>query len=101
MQYGYADWAPTQAYFAFATQVGCFNGSSISTNTTSIFQCLIGKDTLILQQASAIVSASGLSGQWGFLPVTDGVFIQQIPSQQLLKQQVNGLRTLTGNNGKK
>jgi len=21
MQYGYADWAPTQAYFAFATQV--------------------------------------------------------------------------------
>jgi len=22
MQYGYADWAPTQAYFAFATQAG-------------------------------------------------------------------------------
>jgi len=64
MQYDYNAWAPTQAYFAFATAVGCFNGSSISTNSTSIFQCLVGKDTYILQQASAIVSASGLSGVW-------------------------------------
>lgn len=81
--------------------MGCFNGSSISANTTSIFACLVSKDTLILQQASAIVSASGLSGTWGFLPVTDGTLIQQLPSQQLLKQQVNGLRVLSGNNGKK
>jgi len=80
--------------------VGCFNGSSISANTTSIFNCLVGKDTLILQQASAIVSASGNSGTWGFLPTTDGALIQQIPSQQLLSQKVNGLRVLTGNNGK-
>ena len=34
----------------------------------------------------------------GFLPVTDGVFIQQSPSQQLLKKQVNGKNCLAGNN---
>jgi len=62
MQYDYNAWAPTQAYFAFATAVGCFDGSSISTNTSSIFECLIGKDTLVLQQASAIVCSSGLPG---------------------------------------
>lgn len=75
---------------------GCFNGTSISANTSSIFECLASKDTGILQYASAVVSASGLSGTWGFLPVTDGKLIQQLPSQQLLKQQVNGLRILSG-----
>jgi len=33
-----------------------------------------------------------------FLPVTDGKLIQQLPSQQLLKRQVNGLRVLSGDN---
>lgn len=35
---------------------------------------------------------------WGFLPVTDGVFIQDRPSKQLAEKRVNGLRMLTGNN---
>jgi len=74
MQYGYADFIPSQAYYAFATAVGCFNGQSISTNTTSIFACLQSKDTYILQEASAIVSGEGLSGTWGFLPTTESVF---------------------------
>lgn len=98
MQYDYNAWAPTQAYFAFATAVGCFDGTSITTNTSSIFACLQGKDTLSLQLASAMISAAALPGDWGFLPVTDGKLIQQLPSQQLLKQQVNGLRVLSGNN---
>jgi hypothetical protein len=49
-----------------------------------------------LQAASFNVSASGLFGTWGFLPVTDGVFIQQLPSQQLLQKQVNGINFLSG-----
>ena len=67
-QYGYADWAPSQAYYAFANLVGCFNASNISTNTTSIFQCLVEKDTGILQWASNQISGSGLYGTWAFLP---------------------------------
>lgn len=45
-----------------------------------------------------MISQSGTYGTWGFLPVTDGVFIQQIPSQALLKKQVNGKNCLAGNN---
>jgi hypothetical protein len=32
------------------------------------------------------------------LPVTDGVFIQDVPSQQLLEKKVNGENLLVGNN---
>lgn len=51
-----------------------------------------------LQNASAQVSASGTFGTWGFLPVTDGIFIQSTPSQALLHRKVNGLNHLSGNN---
>ena len=37
-------------------------------------------------------------GTWAFLPVTDGTFVQDIPSQQLLRKQVNGRNLLIGNN---
>ena len=39
-----------------------------------------------------------ISLAWGFLPVTDGYFVQQLPSQQLLQKKVNGQRLLVGNN---
>ena len=96
-QYGYADWIPTQSYFALAQKVGCFTGEPYGDALgATIFECLVGKDTLILQQVSAIVSGSALFADWSFLPVTDGLFLQQLPSQQLLKQQVNGRRIMTG-----
>ncbi|KAI9815795.1 MAG: hypothetical protein M1827_002191 [Pycnora praestabilis] len=98
MQYGYADFVPSQSYYAFAQAVGCFGGINAGGVNTSIFSCLVSKDTLTLQNASAVLSASGKYGTWGFLPVTDGVFIQQLPSQQLLSKSVNGLRILSGNN---
>ena len=98
MQYGYADFVPSQSYYAFAQQVGCFDDLAQNNASNSIFQCLVGKDTMTLQNASAFISASGKYGTWGFLPVTDGSYIQQAPSQQLLKKQVNGVRMLSGNN---
>ncbi|KAL8825770.1 MAG: hypothetical protein Q9191_004216, partial [Dirinaria sp. TL-2023a] len=98
-QWSYADFVPTQSYYAFASAVGCFNGEPQSNITsTSIFQCLVSKDTVTLQNASAVVSGSGRFGTWGFLPVTDYKYIQQLPSQQLLKKQVNGVNLLVGNN---
>ena len=96
MQYGYADFVPSQSYYAFAQAVGCFDDLAFGNETQTIFQCLVGKDTQTLQNASAYISASGMYGTWGFLPVTDGAFIQQLPSQQLLKKQVNGVRMLSG-----
>ncbi len=96
MQYGYADFVPSQSYYAFAQAAGCFDDRAFGNASTTIFQCLVGKDTMILQNASSFVSASGTYGTWGFLPVTDGAFIQQLPSQQLLKKQVNGVRILSG-----
>lgn len=98
MQYGYADFVPSQSYYAFAQTVGCFDDLAQNNASNSIFQCLVSKDTMTLQNASAYISASGKYGTWGFLPVTDGSYIQQVPSQQLLKKQVNGLRMLSGNN---
>lgn len=99
MQYNYNDWVPSQAYYAFAQQAGCFTGfAAQNPNSQSIYQCLINKDSSTLIEASATISTSGMYGTWGFLPVTDGIFIQSAPSSQLLKKEVNGLRMLSGNN---
>ena len=50
----------------------------------------------MLQNASARVSESGDFGSFAFLPVTDGDFVQALPSKQLLKKAVNGKRLLLG-----
>jgi hypothetical protein len=96
MQYQYKDWVPTQSYLAFAAQAGCAPTTAYQGRNSTVFQCLNQKSSRVLQQASFNVSASGLYGTWGFLPVTDGVFIQQLPSQQLLQKQVNGVNFLSG-----
>ncbi|PSR85517.1 Alpha/Beta hydrolase protein [Coniella lustricola] len=93
-QWRYDGLAPTQAYDNFATEVGCTDDSQNS----SIFACLVGADTLTLQNASAIISGSYKYGQWAFLPVTDTNFLSERPSVQLNAGQVNGLRLLTSNN---
>lgn len=98
MQYGYADFQPSQAYYAFAQAAGCFNGFAYGNTSTTIFECLVRKDTKTLQRANFQIGLSGTYGTWAFLPVTDGAFIQQRPTEQLLKKQVNGVRILSGNN---
>ncbi|KAI1866288.1 uncharacterized protein JN550_007676 [Neoarthrinium moseri] len=76
-QYNYNDFLPTQAYYAFAAAAGCPRNS--------------------LTKASHDISTSGTFGSWAFLPVTDGEFIRETPSQALLKRKINGLRHLTSN----
>lgn len=95
-QYGFADFVPTQSYYAFASAVGCFDGLAQNNRNTSIFNCLVSKDTDALQNASSAISGSSRYGTWAFLPVTDGCFIQDTPSQQLLAKKVNGRRMLSG-----
>lgn len=98
MQYGYKDWVPSQSYYAFAGLANCMPNTAYGSSARTIFGCLVNQDTDTLQYASFNVSASGTFGTWGFLPVTDGVFIQDVPSQQLLEKKVNGQNLLVGNN---
>ena len=97
-QYGFADSVPSQAYHALAQAVGCLpKNSSQGSRFDSIFQCLVSTDTITLQNASAYVNVEARYGTWAFLPVTDGTFVQQLPSQQLLKnKRINGAKLLIG-----
>lgn len=100
-QYGYADWQPSQSYYAFATAAGCFNGypaQSPRQKQSSILSCLRRKDSETLMQASFNISTGGQYGSYVFAPVTDGIFVTDLPSRQLLRKEVNGQRILSGNN---
>ncbi|KAG8158009.1 hypothetical protein KVR01_012281 [Diaporthe batatas] len=96
-QYRYNDFLPTQAYYAFAGASGCPADFAYGNTTKTIFECLQSQDSLTLQQASYRISASGTFGSWGFLPVTDGYFIRERPSEALLKRRINGQLLLTSN----
>ncbi|EMR71056.1 putative inactive carboxylesterase 4 protein [Eutypa lata UCREL1] len=96
-QYNYNDFLPTQAYYAFATAAGCPPTFAYGNSSQTIFRCLQSQDTLTLQQASHNISTSGTFGSWAFLPVTDGDFIRETPSQALLKRKINGRKHLTSN----
>ena len=98
MQYPYYGWQPEQAYYSFALAAGCFPGRAYGNTSTTIFDCLVSAPSDALQNASATVSASGTFGTWAFLPVTDGSFITERPTIQLLSGKVNGLRVLSGSN---
>jgi carboxylesterase type B len=98
MQYGYKDFVPSQAYYAFAALAHCMPNTPYGSSSRTIFECLIDQDTETLQYASFNVSTTGLFGTWGFLPVSDDVFIQNLPSQQLLEKRINGQNILVGNN---
>ncbi|KAL3474064.1 carboxylesterase [Aspergillus californicus] len=87
--YNYNDPEPTQSYNDFAALVGC---------TENTFDCLVQAPTAILQNASQVVSSSGLFGSFAFSPVIDGELITTRPSQQLLHGHVSGQRILVGNN---
>lgn len=88
-QYDYDGLMPEKIYGEFASAVGCGSGNG------SAFDCLVGMDTLVLQNASSYVSGSVNYGTWAFLPVTDGEFIVKRPSEQLLAGEVNGVRMLS------
>lgn len=53
--------------------------------------CLRSKDVKVLQEANTNVTNAAAYGTWAFAPVTDGCFIQNAPSTQLLDEKaVNG-----------
>ncbi|KAL1607553.1 hypothetical protein SLS59_002521 [Nothophoma quercina] len=89
-QYKYNDDQPTKAYNDFVAAAGC-------SSSTDKLACLRSADTVVVQNASAKVSEAGPFGTFAFLPVTDGSFVKQRPSQQLAARAVQGVRVLSGN----
>jgi len=98
MQYEYSAWVPSQSYYSFASHAGCSPDWAYGNASQTVFACLVAQNTTTLQNASFAVSASGTYGTWAFLPVTDGIFVQQRPSEQLLAKKVNGANLVVGNN---
>ena len=97
-QYNYNDWIPSQAYYAFAAEANCSINRPYGYNQSSqtIFDCLVNASTETLQIASYRTEGSGAFYQYTFVPVTDGVFVQERPSQQITEGRLNGVNTLTG-----
>ncbi|KAJ4289646.1 hypothetical protein N0V90_010975 [Kalmusia sp. IMI 367209] len=89
-QHDYDGEVPTKAYANFAQAAGC-------SNATDTLQCLRDAETDVLQNASAKVSEASAFGSFAFLPVTDGTFVQELPSSQLVSKSLSGQRLLSGN----
>jgi carboxylesterase type B len=90
-QYGFADPVRTHDYQTVANLSGCANVVSQTT-----FDCLLEQNTSTIVQAGLNVVEYVDGFTWGFTPVTDGVILQQTPSQQLMSKKVNGNRILSG-----
>jgi carboxylesterase type B len=89
-QYCYDDDKIEKTYDAFAELAGC-------SQAKDTLACLRTQNTTALQTASQKVSEAGPWGTFAFLPVTDGSFIKDRPSKQLLSEAVKGKRVLSGN----
>ncbi|KAF2128864.1 alpha/beta-hydrolase [Dothidotthia symphoricarpi CBS 119687] len=89
-QYDYNDKKPTKAYNDFVSAAGCASAKDK-------LNCLRSADSPVLQNASAKVSEAGPFGTFAFLPVTDGTFVQQRPSQGLSSKSLKGKRILSTN----
>ncbi|KAI0148284.1 putative carboxylesterase [Hypoxylon sp. NC0597] len=97
--YRYNDSVPTARYDKFVDLAGCGQSSYKLSNFTSAFDCLVAADSAVLQNASGAVSTTqGYFGSFAFLPVVDGDYIQERPSEQFLHGNVTGKRILVGNN---
>jgi carboxylesterase type B len=80
-----------KTYDAFAEAAGC-------SKAKDTLACLRMQNTTTLQNASQTVSENaGPFGTFAFLPVTDGSFIKDLPSKQLLSSATKGKRVLSGN----
>ncbi|KAK1519600.1 acetylcholinesterase [Colletotrichum costaricense] len=89
--YDYDAAFPTARYQAFAEKAGC-------SSSVDVLACLRGKDSMTLQLASANTTFEQPYGFWAFYPVTDGVYIKSLPTEQMKQKRVNGERLLVGHN---
>ncbi len=95
--YDYNHKVPSDNYDAFVELAGCGKDSFAAKEYGSPFKCLVAADSETLQNASGTVSTTrGYFGSFGFLPVVDGDYIRQLPSEQLLSGKMSGKNLLVG-----
>ncbi|KAH8898020.1 putative carboxylesterase [Thozetella sp. PMI_491] len=97
--YRYDDAVPAKHFDTLASLVGCGRDAEERARYPGTFECLAAADTLLLQNASGIVSTTeGYFSSFAFLPVIDGDYIQDRPLVLLSRGQVNGRSLLVGKN---
>ena len=90
-QFGYDGTAPQLLYNNVSSVLGCDGGYES-------FECLVKANVEDLCLAGFNIDNDPEYAQyiWGFVPVTDGIILQDLPSQQLARKEVNGKRLLIG-----
>ncbi|KAJ7708326.1 Alpha/Beta hydrolase protein [Mycena rosella] len=86
-QYNYDDRIPELLYSEVVANMNC-------TTATDSLECLRAADVNELQSVNLKMNAAAFVGMPAFLPVVDGQFITQRPSQSLAQGKVNGFKAL-------
>ncbi|KAH8172084.1 carboxylesterase family protein [Sarocladium implicatum] len=90
-QFDYNGYAPKLLYQNVSSVLGCNKGRDS-------FKCLAHADVKALCQAGFNIDNDPRYSQflWGFVPVTDGVLLEDVPSRQLKQKRINGHNLLIG-----
>lgn len=98
-QYAYNDRISSQLFHTFASAAGCHTTYwSRYLGSPGTFDCLVAADIDLLMTASTVVSQLGGYGSCAFVPVTDGIFLQDTPSKHFGRRKVNSRNLLVGTN---
>ncbi|KAJ4480045.1 Alpha/Beta hydrolase protein [Lentinula aciculospora] len=97
-QYGYNDTITEALYSEVVSQTNWFLNSCSSAEDS--LACLRAVDVTALEDANVIINAAGFYGTFVFVPVVDGSFITQRPTEALKQGKVNGkaLLAITNSN---
>ncbi|KAJ8468530.1 hypothetical protein ONZ45_g17210 [Pleurotus djamor] len=90
-QYLFNDTIPEFLFSEVVSQTGC-------TGTSNTLACLRQTDASALQTVNANINRAGFFGTFVLVPVVDGEFITQRPTEALRKRQVNGRALLAVTN---
>ncbi|KAH9481797.1 putative secreted lipase [Psilocybe cubensis] len=82
-QYKYNDRIPETLYREVVTQTNC-------SSAADTLDCLRNVDVSILETANTVINNNGFFGTFVFVPVVDGTFITDRPTQLLKQGKVNG-----------
>ncbi|KAF8869965.1 alpha beta-hydrolase [Infundibulicybe gibba] len=82
-QYYYDDVIPEKLYSQVVALTNCSVPDSLS--------CLRAADAEILEAANVHIGNSTFFGTWAFVPVVDGTFIRQRPTEAFKQGKLNGL----------
>ncbi|KAL0578555.1 hypothetical protein V5O48_003456 [Marasmius crinis-equi] len=90
-QYDFNDTIPQTLYTQVLASVNC-------TSTDDTLACLRDADTNALQTANTNLNLAAFFGTFNFVPVVDGTFIRQRPTEALKQGKVNGQALLAVTN---